>query len=195
MTIFYQVRGLRKLTLITQNFIFNLIYSKKLGRKIIIFGFPLIIAHKHSTIKVGEDVIFCSSSYFNEPGINHPVVIRLLSKDSKLTLGNRVGISGGGICVQTEVYLGNDVIMGSNAFITDTDFHTVTAQNRRDEKENVKSEKVIINDNVFIGMNSLILKGVIIGENSIVAAGSVVTKNIPANQIWGGNPAKFIKEL
>jgi len=54
---------------------------------------------------------------------------------------------------------------------------------------------VIIEDNVFIGAHSLILKGVIIGENSIIGAGSVVTKSIPANQIWGGNPSKFIRNL
>ena len=44
-------------------------------------------------------------------------------------------------------------------------------------------------------MNSLILKGVTIGENSIIAAHSVVTKDVPANVLVGGNPAKFIKDL
>lgn len=51
-----------------------------------------------------------------------------------------------------------------------------------------------IMDGVFIGANSIITKPLTIGENSIIAAGSVVTKNIPPNEIWGGNPAKFIKK-
>ena len=54
---------------------------------------------------------------------------------------------------------------------------------------------MIIKDNVFIGARCLILKGVVVGENSIIGAGSVVTKNIPDNEIWAGNPAKFIKAL
>ena len=54
---------------------------------------------------------------------------------------------------------------------------------------------VKIKNNVFIGAKYIILKGVTIGENSVVGAGSVVTKSIPANQIWAGNPAKFIRNL
>lgn len=54
---------------------------------------------------------------------------------------------------------------------------------------------MVIEDNVFIGARCIILKGVTIGENSIVGAGSVVTKSIPANEIWAGNPAKFIRKI
>ena len=54
---------------------------------------------------------------------------------------------------------------------------------------------VIISNNVWIGMNATILKGVTIGENSVVAAGAVVTKSVPANVVVGGNPAIIIKEF
>ncbi|WP_262710533.1 acyltransferase [Dinghuibacter silviterrae] len=57
----------------------------------------------------------------------------------------------------------------------------------------MNSAPVKIGDNVFIGMDSIILKGVTIGSNVVVAAGSVVARDIPDNQIWGGNPAKFIR--
>lgn len=49
-------------------------------------------------------------------------------------------------------------------------------------------------DNCFIGANTVICNAVRIGENAIVGAGSVVTKDIPDNEIWGGNPARFIKK-
>ena len=58
-----------------------------------------------------------------------------------------------------------------------------------------KKSPVIINNNVFIGAHSIILKGVTIGENSIIGACSLVTNDIPANEIWGGNPARRIKTL
>jgi len=61
--------------------------------------------------------------------------------------------------------------------------------------KNIKSEPITLEDNVLIGFNSIILKGVVIGENSVVAAGSVVTKSIPKNSIYGGNPAKFIRKI
>lgn len=54
--------------------------------------------------------------------------------------------------------------------------------------------KVTIGNDAFIGMNSLIVNSVEIGEGAVVAAGSVVTKDIPAWEIWGGNPAKFIRK-
>jgi acetyltransferase-like isoleucine patch superfamily enzyme len=53
---------------------------------------------------------------------------------------------------------------------------------------------IIINEDVWLGVNVVILKGVSIGSGSVVAAGAVVTKSIPENQVWGGIPAKFIKD-
>ena len=55
--------------------------------------------------------------------------------------------------------------------------------------------KVVIGDNVFIGMNSIILKGTTIGSNSIVGAGSVVTKSIPPLSVAAGNPARVVMDL
>ena len=54
---------------------------------------------------------------------------------------------------------------------------------------------IIVGDDVFVGANSIILKGVIIGARVIIGAGSVVTKNIPSDEIWAGNPAKFIRKV
>ncbi len=54
-------------------------------------------------------------------------------------------------------------------------------------------EGVTIGRNSFLGTRSIICNSVSIGENSIIGAGSVVTKDIPSNEIWGGNPARFIK--
>lgn len=64
----------------------------------------------------------------------------------------------------------------------------------QDPQESHIAENVIIRRNAYIGANVIIRYGVEIGENSIIAAGSIVTKDVTANSIWGGNPAKFIKE-
>ena len=62
-----------------------------------------------------------------------------------------------------------------------------------DDSAHISKAPVIIKSHAFIGAHCIICKGVTIGECSMVAAGSVVVKDIPERQLWGGNPAKFIK--
>lgn len=57
-----------------------------------------------------------------------------------------------------------------------------------------KQSRIKIGEYAFIGARTIICSNVEIGENSIIGAGSVVTKNIPPNEIWAGNPARFIKK-
>jgi acetyltransferase-like isoleucine patch superfamily enzyme len=86
-------------------------------------------------------------------------------------------------------------MIGGGVTIVDTDFHSLNPQHWHTAADllNMKRIPVVINDNVFIGMNTIILKGVVIGSNTVIAAGSVIIKSIPDNQIWGGNPAQFIR--
>jgi acetyltransferase-like isoleucine patch superfamily enzyme len=195
LTILYSIWGIRKLVVILQEFFVNLIFKHKVGNKISILGLPIISIHKGAKVKFGKNILLISHSFFSQPGVNHPVIIRALTEDSRLTIGNDVGISGGGICVMKEVTIGNNVMLGANAFITDTDFHPISPQNRRHNYDDIQASKVVIEDNVFIGMNSIVLKGVTIGANSVIGAGSIVVKDIPPNQIWAGSPAKFIRNL
>ena len=88
--------------------------------------------------------------------------------------------------------------LGGGSFITDSNHHSTDWQDRADRKrdvQNAQTAPIVIGDYVFIGAQSMVLKGVTIGEKSIIAAGSVVVKDIPANCIAGGNPCKVIKQL
>lgn len=178
-----------------QNFFFNAFYRGRLCNSVKIFGYPIVSLARSSEIRVGTNLVLISHSYFSEPGINHPVVIRTLNASARLFIGNNVGISGGGICVAQQVKIGNNVMMGANSFVTDTDFHPTDPKDRRFRKDNVVSKEVVIGDNVFIGMNALILKGVSVGENSVIGAGSIVTTDIPPNCIASGIPARVIRQL
>ena len=96
------------------------------------------------------------------------------------------------------VKIGNDVMFGFNVTIIDSNFHDINPLKRRATKQwggGIKTAKVIIGNNCWIGSNSLILKGVQLGDNSIVGAGSVVTKSFPENVIIAGNPAKITGTL
>lgn len=80
--------------------------------------------------------------------------------------------------------------------ITDSNHHSLDWRVRNLEGDtDRKSAPVVIEDYVFIGARSIVLKGVRIGARSVIAAGSVVVKDIPAGELWGGNPAKFIKKI
>ncbi len=195
MNIFYRIPVLRKLILLHQNFIFNCLYREKFGNKVIIFGYPIVFIKRGADVKVGKNLTLISHSFFSEPGINHPVIIRLLKIDSKLEIGSNVGISGCSICVEKEVIIEKEVMLGANVSIADTDFHQIKPSNRRFCRGGVNNEEILIRRNVFVGMNSIILKGVTIGENSVIGAGSVVSKSIPANVVAGGNPCKVIREM
>ena len=120
-----------------------------------------------------------------------------VDRNATLTIGDNVGISQTALICHKSITIGNHVKIGGGVKIYDTDFHSLNPQIRQSNEDikNRQEKPVVIHDNVFIGAYSMILKGVEIGENSIVGAGSVVTKSIPANQIWAGNPAKFIRNI
>ena len=82
--------------------------------------------------------------------------------------------------------------------ICDSDFHCIDPEFRipGSRKACFEMDKdILIGENVWIGMNCIILKGVVIGDNTIIGAGSIVTKNLEANCIYAGNPAKLVKKL
>ena len=89
------------------------------------------------------------------------------------------------------------MVIGHNVQIYDSDFHSTNPSKRLKNKLDPPNNKhsVLIEDNCWIGANCIILKGVKIGKNSVIAANSTVTKNVPPNKVYGGSPAKFIKDL
>lgn len=88
------------------------------------------------------------------------------------------------------IKIGCGVIVGPYTIIMDEDGHVVADGNCIGKD----SKPIIIEDNVWIGARSIILKGVTIGKGSVIAAGSVVTKDVPANCLAGGVPARILKE-
>jgi acetyltransferase-like isoleucine patch superfamily enzyme len=75
----------------------------------------------------------------------------------------------------------------------DTDFHPLDPERRRNDPLDGATRPVVIEDDVFIGMNSLILKGVRLGKGCVIGAGSVVTHDVPAGAVAAGNPARIIR--
>jgi acetyltransferase-like isoleucine patch superfamily enzyme len=114
-----------------------------------------------------------------------------LKEDSKIIFGNNVGITGSLIIAASKIEICNNVLIGANCTFIDTDFHPPDP-NARFQNDIMPSRPIMIEDNVFIGFNCIILKGVTIGKNSIIGANSVVINNIPKNVIAIGNPCKLV---
>jgi len=81
--------------------------------------------------------------------------------------------------------------------ITDSDIHPIKPENRsyNNNDADIPAKEVIIGNNVWVGADVFICKGVSIGDNSVIGAKSLVTKSIPANSIAAGNPAVVIKAI
>lgn len=162
----------------------------KLGKNIIFDGKCHFERFPGTKITIGNHCEFRSRKNSNLIGINRPCIISTHLSDfcATLEIGNNCGFSGTVIGAYKFIKIGNDVRCGANTLITDSDWHL-------DDPRIGEPEEVIIGDNVWLGINTVVLKGVTIGENSIIGANSVVTKNIPANVIAAGNPCKVLKRL
>lgn len=149
----------------------------------------------YGMIVIGKGFV-CNSGSKQNP-IGGDMICRLVVyQHGCLVVKDRVGISNSTIVCQNRVVVGNNVLIGGGCRIWDTDFHSLSYRSRTSMKDtDVSTAPVIIEDGAFIGGGSFILKGVTIGQQSVVAAGSIVTKCIPPGEIWGGNPAKFIRKI
>lgn len=160
-------------------------------------GVPSVDVSIGGSIIIGKNLEINNGNKYNKIGRQQKCFF-IVRENGHLSIGNNVGMSSTAIVCDKHIQIGNFVKIGGNVVIYDTDFHSLNS-NLRHEKmndySNTNRQDVIIEDNVFIGAHSTILKGVCIGENSIIGACSVVTKSIPKNEIWGGNPAKFIRNI
>lgn len=161
-------------------------------------GVPWVnVSRKGGRMTIGENFAMNNGMRGNPIGFNDPCCF-IVEENAELKIGNDTGISQSAIVCTSSVVIGDNVKIGGGTRIYDTDFHSLDWQTRKCRHLDLKSKKslpIYIGNYVFIGARSIILKGVTIGDRSIIAAGSVVTKSIPENEIWGGNPAKFIRKM
>lgn len=122
------------------------------------------------------------------------------------SVGDFTLLNGALVMVEERIEIGSHCLISWNVGIADSDFHPLAPAERlidaealapffkgRPPRPKLTTRPVIIGDNVWIGMNATILKGVSIGDNSVVAAGAVVTKSVAPNTVVAGNPAVPIK--
>lgn len=141
--------------------------SKNIGKDSNIWQFCVIFAGA----KIGDNCNICAN-----------VLI-----ENEVTVGNNVTVKSG-VQLWDGVTLEDNVFVGPNVTFTNDLFP-------RSKNPDWELSKTVVKKGASIGANSTILCGITIGENAMIGAGSVVTKDVPAGELWVGNPAKFLKEI
>ncbi|WP_395167012.1 acyltransferase [Francisella salimarina] len=143
------------------------VQSRAIGEDTKVWQFVVIL----SDAIIGENCNICS----------HCLI------ENEVFIGNNVTIKSG-VQIWDGITLEDNVFIGPNVTFTND-------KTPRSKQYPNKWPKTTIKKGASVGANSTILPGIIIGENAMIGAGSVVTKNVPANEIWIGNPAKFYKKV
>lgn len=185
----------------TVTFVWRLFNLFKLWKHNVKHGAHVIIhGHLGLSIKgraeVGDNVYISSGMDMN------PLCARdngfiCVEKGAVLSVGDYCLMSSPRIWALQEIVIGKHVMLGGNVTIVDSDCHSLDYEKRRDvriDSQYKLSKPIRIEDDVFVGMNSMILKGVTLGARCVIGAGSVVTSSIPADCIAAGNPCKVIKK-
>src|SRR5438045_8828580 len=156
--------------------------------------FRRIRSRKSGAIVIGEHVSCYAGCSFS------------VGENGQCTIGDFSLLNGALVMADERIEIGSYCLISWNVGIADSDFHPLEPAQRlidaqavapfykdRPPRPKLETRPVKICDNVWIGMNAIVLKGVTIGENSVVAAGAVVTKSVPANCVVAGNPAVVVK--
>lgn len=161
---------------------------KKVGKNfLLLYKVPLTTPNLH--IYLGDNCSVNGYTTFSAASIHEKPVL-IVGNNSHI--GYEVSIS-----VAERVEIGDNCLVADRVFIADNHGHPIDPERRR-LRQRVNLDEISpvrIGNNVWIGYQSVILKGVTIGDNSIIGANSVVTKDVPSNTVVAGNPAVIIKTL
>jgi acetyltransferase-like isoleucine patch superfamily enzyme len=144
-------------------------------------------------IRIGRHATLLANWRTNRGGLTGPVLLTTMG-NGVIEIGDHFGASAVVISSREYVRIGNHVMAGGNVRIFDHDFHSLNPEIRKtaEDGERCVTRPVVIGNEVFIGADVLILKGVTLGDRVIVGAGSVVTKSFPNDAVVVGNPARMI---
>jgi acetyltransferase-like isoleucine patch superfamily enzyme len=160
-----------------------------------IYGVPIIQRHRDSVMQFGPCLQLRSALRSNPLGPNHPVFLVTWQAAAVLKVGADFGMTGGVICAADSITIGDRVAIGANSTLIDTDFHPLDYRRRQEHPADARTAPIVIEDDVFVGMHCLILKGVRLGQGCVIGAGSVVARDVPPGMIAAGNPAQVLKAV
>jgi acetyltransferase-like isoleucine patch superfamily enzyme len=165
----------------------------KFGQGVKVYGLPRI--ENRGKILLGNNMRLNSAKCTYNSGNMEGGVLLRTSKSGNIIVGDEVYLNGTSIISEESVRLGNRIMIGANTVIMDTNTHNVPYKDRLRRWDKIIRKPVVIEDDVWIGANCFIMKGVTIGRGSIIGAGSVVMNSVEQSSVYAGNPAVFVKKI
>ena len=161
--------------------------------KVVILGRPLIDIRKGSKLFLGDGVILTSRNKGYHLNIQAPVKLFADRPGAEIRIGEQTRIAGSCIHAQKSVVIGKRCLIAGNCQIIDANGHDLSfpGVERRMNTEGW-SAPVVIEDDVWLGTNTVVLPGVTIGRGAVIGANSVVSSNIPPMAVARGNPAEVV---
>jgi acetyltransferase-like isoleucine patch superfamily enzyme len=186
--LYYALRGARRRVSTVYCYWLARWWGVSLGKGCWFDGAILFNRHPRSSITIGNNCGFSSQCKANLGGINRPCMISTIREGATLRIGERCGFSGTVIGCQESITIGENLRCATNTLIFDTDWHTYDSRSGG-------PAPVVIGNNVWLGINVHVLKGVTIGDGTLVGANSLVTKSLPGGVIAAGSPARVVKRV
>ena len=173
-----------------------LLQGCRVGKGLLTTGGVRIKARTAGSIVIGDHVRLLAHWRSNRVGLGGPVILQTW-EGGRIEIGDHTGASAVVISSRSGVTIGRHCNLGGNVRIFDHDLHASSAEVRRGPRgcDDCATRPVSIGDDVFIGAQSIILKGVTIGDRAVIGAGSVVTRDVPADTIAAGNPAEVVRKV
>ena len=169
----------------------------ELGQGVVAHGPVGLLRWPGGCIRIGAGVSLISSwRRATAATIGAPVRLRVFGPGAVIEIVEGAQLTGSAVTARsTRIVIGRKALLAPNCVVVDSDFHAPWPPQERVDKPGYENDApVVIGDYAWIGMNSLILKGVTIGEGAIVGAGSVVCRDIPPRCLAAGVPARVIRQ-
>ncbi|MBC2704227.1 acyltransferase [Desulfobacula sp.] len=164
--------------------------------KINISGIPSLIFKENGQLIIGSNVSLKSNKDSYHLHMYAPVKLMADRKDAVIEIGDNTRINGACIHAYKKISIGKNCLIAANCQIFDGNGHDISFPDVENRINTVgKARKILIEDNVWIGANSMVFPGVTIGYGSVIGAGSIVNRDIPRMCLAGGNPVQIIKQF
>jgi len=163
------------------------------GRGLRVAGVPLVRINKDAFLAIGNDVSLLSSNLYYHAQMFGPVKLFADRPGARIVIGDNCRINGACLHAWKSIVLGSNCLIAANVQIIDSNGHALCMENPELRlTTSDEPEPVVLGDNVWVGLNSIILPGTTLGDGCVVAAGSVVKGDFPPGSIVGGVPARVI---
>lgn len=194
------MRAIKKLLsyLISLYFKRNLFFIKGLNiiDGVVIKGKPIIQISKNAKVVLGKNVTLNSSNYGYHANMHSPVKLMADRENAIIMVGDNTRINGACLHAYNRIEIGKNCLIAANVQILDANGHDLSFENPSNRINTCSEGKpVIIEDNVWLGLNAIILAGVRIGQGSVIGANTVVVKDVPPMVVFAGNPGKVVKRV